>query len=173
MTGMPISCTAGKRWEASVSFMGNVIFLDIDGVLNSVIYDRERAQTDGNIDVSRLPLLKRILDAADAQVVLSSSWRKHWDRNPAIRDRIGQELDSTFLQAGIVIADKTPAADSRREEIALWLSAHPQVANYVILDDTFGGWGDLAEHVVKTDSRIGRGLQERHVEAAIRILRKR
>mgnify|MGYP003308514771 CR=1 FL=1 len=46
-----------------------VIFLDIDGVLNSVRYDRERTPEQGNVDETRLPLLKRIVDAAQAQIV--------------------------------------------------------------------------------------------------------
>ena len=144
-----------------------IIFLDIDGVLNSVRYDRERTQEDGNIDKSRLPLLKRLANETGAQVVLSSSWRKHWDPDPALRDGIGTRLDRTFADAGVPIFDKTPVAGSRAEEISLWLRAHPQVTRFVILDDAFGGWGELAEQVVKTDSRIGRGLEERHVEEAI------
>ena len=147
-----------------------VIFLDIDGVLNSVLYDRERDREEGNIDRSRLPLLKRLVEETGAQVVLSSSWRKHWDRDAALRDGIGSELERTFRDAGIALFDKTPVADSRAEEIALWLRAHPQVTRYVILDDAFGGWGELAPCVVRTNSRIERGLEERHVEEAIGIL---
>lgn len=55
-----------------------VIFLDIDGVLNSRTYDRKRnwnEQTD--IDETRLPLIKEIVDATDAKIVLSSTWRQH------------------------------------------------------------------------------------------------
>lgn len=147
-----------------------VIFLDIDGVLNSVLYDRERSPAEGNIDRSRLPLLKRLVEETGAQVVLSSSWRKHWDRDDALRDGIGSELDRTFRDAGIPLFDKTPAADSRAEEIALWLREHPQVTRYVILDDAFGGWGELESHLVRTNSRIGRGLEERHVEEAVKKL---
>ena len=147
-----------------------VVFLDIDGVLNSVAYDRERTQADGNIDQSRLPLLKRLVEETGARVVLSSSWRKHWDRDSSLRDGIGSELDRTFLDAGVPLFDKTPEAGSRAEEISLWLEAHPQAARCVILDDAFGGWGALGPHVVKTDSRIGRGLEERHVAEAIKKL---
>ena len=35
-----------------------IVFLDIDGVLNSQAYDRVRGLYDGVIDESRLPLLK-------------------------------------------------------------------------------------------------------------------
>lgn len=152
-----------------------VIFLDIDGVLNSHRYDQEKREkqiTDGGIDLTRLPLVKRIMDETGAQVVLSSSWRDHWDKDPALRDAGGVALDETFRSAGIVLWDKTPdkipERGDRAKEISLWLEAHPEVTEFVILDDTFGGWGDLADHVVKTDYRIERGLEERHVEAAIR-----
>ena len=56
-----------------------IVFLDIDGVLNSQAYDRVRGLYDGVIDESRLPLLKRILQQSDAKVVLTSSWRRHFD----------------------------------------------------------------------------------------------
>ena len=37
--------------------MRRIIFLDIDGVLNSVKYDRERTDKEGNIDETRMVLL--------------------------------------------------------------------------------------------------------------------
>lgn len=148
-----------------------VIFLDIDGVLNSVAYDRERTTKEGNIDVSRLPLVKQIVDATDAKIVLSSTWRIHWEAEETLCDSIGKALNHTFQMAGLSIADKTPVlSHNRQQEILSWLQKHPQVQNYVILDDIFGGWGELEPHLVKTNSRIGRGLEERHVSAAIRIL---
>ena len=39
-----------------------IIFLDIDGVLNSVAYDRVRTAEQTNIDQTRLPLLKGLVD---------------------------------------------------------------------------------------------------------------
>lgn len=150
----------------------NVIFLDIDGVLNSAAYDRERTDRDGNIDVSRFALLKRIVDAADAQIVLSSSWREYWEPEDEKCDQIGKDLNCVFREAGLCIGDKTPVTGSRQEEISAWLNAHPHTENYVILDDAFGGWGELEPHLVRTNSRIGRGLEDRHVDAAIHILKR-
>lgn len=124
----------------------NVVFLDIDGVLNSVAYDRERTDKDGNIDVSRFVLLRQIVDATDAQIVLSSSWREHWEPEDEKCDQIGKELNR--------------------------LDEHPNIANYVILDDAFGGWGQLESHLVRTNSRIGKGLEDKHVDVAIHILKR-
>ena len=57
-----------------------IIFLDIDGVLNSRIYDRKRNRDElTDIDETRLPLVKELVAATGAKIVLSSSWRVHWD----------------------------------------------------------------------------------------------
>ncbi len=85
-----------------------VIFLDIDGVLNSYAYDRQRAPDDGNIDATRLELLKLLIDKTEAKIVLTSSWREHWDKEPCKCDEKGAELADTFEKAGLGIYDKTP-----------------------------------------------------------------
>lgn len=152
----------------------NIVFLDIDGVLNSVKYDCERTAAQGNIDESRMPLLQALLAACPAQIVLSSSWRKHWGPTPCECDGIGEALNRLFAKYGLKIFDKTPTLSThgRAQEIGAWLDAHAaEVDRFVILDDEFGGWGELAEHLVRTNPRIGRGLEERHVQEAISLLR--
>ena len=59
-----------------------VIFLDIDGVLNTsqtfIEIDNEFIKTGKRrieIDLDRVELLKEIVDATGAVIVLSSSWR--------------------------------------------------------------------------------------------------
>lgn len=147
-----------------------VVFLDIDGVLNSHRYDQQRQAHQGNIDQTRLPLLKQLLEATGARVVLTSSWRKHWEPAGGAMDAQGQELEATFLGCGIRLWDKTAQLGDRAEEIRDFLSRHPRVECFVILDDIKFGWGDLDDRVVKTDGRIGRGLEQRHIQAARAIL---
>ena len=54
-----------------------IIFLDIDGVLNSKAYDSKRDwNKQTNIDETRLPLIKQIVEATDAKIVLTSTWRR-------------------------------------------------------------------------------------------------
>ena len=58
-----------------------ILFLDIDGVLNSRAYDRKRNWSElTNIDETRLPLVKKIIDKTGAKIVLISTWRRHWDK---------------------------------------------------------------------------------------------
>lgn len=149
-----------------------LIFLDFDAVLNSYQYDKQRGCNDGNIDETRMPILFRIVAQTGAEIVLSTSWRKHWSPNPDENDPVGREIDALFQKYGMNIFDKTPVSknNDRAEEIRAYLAKCPYVQNFVILDDIRFGWGDLQSHVINTSYRIGRGLEERHLEAAVELL---
>lgn len=152
-----------------------IIFLDIDGVLNSRAYDRKRnwdEQTD--IDETRLPLIKEIVDATGAKIVLSSTWRQHWDRDTNRCDEDGLYINKTFGKFGLSIFDKTPdlgIATVRMDEISKWLKdTDEEIESFVIIDDYRYGWGDLSEHFVKTEPNFRLGIEKEHVEKAIEIL---
>lgn len=152
-----------------------VIFLDIDGVLNSRAYDKKRdinAQT--NIDETRLPLVKRIVEETGAKIVLSSTWREDWEKDPDICREDGVYINQMFSKFGLEIFDKTPflgiCAD-RSEEIKTWLEETPhKIESFVIIDDYRFGWGSLSDNFVKTNPNFGLGLEEVHVLKAIKIL---
>ena len=152
-----------------------IIFLDIDGVLNSRAYDRRRNWNEQtNIDETRIPLVKAIVEATDAKIVLSSTWRTDWDRDPNKCEEDGRYINRVFGKCGLKIYDKTPdlgMSALRRDEIKKWLSdSEEPVEAYVILDDYRYGWGDLADHFVKTDPIFRLGLEREHVEQALAIL---
>ena len=150
-----------------------IIFLDIDGVLNSRQYDSGRSMAEGNIDVSRLLLLKQLVEQTGAKIVLTSSWRRHWDRAGECTDEIGKELEDTFGRFGICLYDKTPELEKdRSKEINEWLAMNRDFNAFVVIDDIKFGWYELAPFVVNTDYHIGRGLEQRHIEKAIKILLK-
>lgn len=152
-----------------------IIFLDIDGVLNSRAYDRKRnwnEQTD--IDETRLPLIKEIVDATAAKIVLSSTWRLHWNKYSNRCDADGRYINKTFAKFGLTIYDKTPDLGIhalRREEIEKWLKETTEgIESFVIIDDYRYGWGDLSEHFVKTDPNFRLGIEKEQVKQAIEIL---
>ncbi|MDE7264993.1 MAG: hypothetical protein K2N52_01805 [Clostridia bacterium] len=152
-----------------------IIFLDIDGVLNSRIYDGKRdksRQTD--IDETRLPLVKSIVDRTGAKIVLSSTWRVHWDKNPDKCDEDGAYINSTFAKFGLEVYGKTPDLGidfDRPEEISAWLEcAAEEIKSFVIIDDYRYAWGKLSDNFVKTNPNFGLGLEEEHVKQAIEIL---
>lgn len=132
--------------------MTKILFLDIDGVFTSfrTVAGFGRAPSPHSaqprilFDEVAVRIVGNIVQAAGAQVVLSSSWRRLDDWHS-----IGPVL-------GLPIIDRTPAlCGPRGAEIAAWLSAHPEVTTFAILDDD----GDmLAEHLpyfVKTTFEDG------------------
>lgn len=148
-----------------------VIFLDIDGVLNS--WDdynnrcknlkKEERPTFGDIEERSLMLLKELIEATNAKVVLSSSWRKSIF--------LTSEVYKALSTMGIELYDITPILPSgnRADEIKDWLK-DKEIESFVILDDDsfeFKG-NELCKHLVKTT--MNSGLQKEHVEKAIRIL---
>jgi len=109
-----------------------IIFLDIDGVLNCDTTPNPR-KFPYIVDKKLLARLKKLLDRTGAKVVLSSSWRcdpiglfaaKHW---------------------GVPFIDVCPdkPRSPRRNELLAWLSAHPRVTRYAVIDDEDDELDDL------------------------------
>lgn len=141
-----------------------VIFLDFDGVLNS-----ECCNHGVTLLPSKLELLRQLVEATDAKIVLSTSWREHWSKDPEQCDSTGGTMDLIFQVHGLQIFDKTPVLPGGREaEIKAWLDQNP-VENYVVLDDRLLGADYLNGHFVKTSNYFG-GLDETDVQRAIAIL---
>lgn len=149
-----------------------VIFLDFDGVLNCEKYILRCNGCGVTIDPTRMILLKQIVDVTDAKIVLSTSWREHWSRDLAQCDSTGTLINSIFCTHGLQIFDKTPQLHARREtEIELWLNAHPETENFVVLDDGLLSADFLDGHFVKTSNYFD-GLDETDVQKAIEILNR-
>jgi hypothetical protein len=136
----------------------NIIFLDIDGVMNST-KDRFSTRLENDIYWIRL---KRLVDETNSAIVLSSSWRM----GNSGRDIVHKRLQ----QFGMDFIDVTPifSGQHRGREIADWLSRH-EVESFVILDDE-GDMDELVDHLVKTDMNVG--LQDNDVDKAISLLRQ-
>jgi hypothetical protein len=130
-----------------------VLFLDIDGVLNSSrscvalggIPHTLTAPDLKLFDPLALSLLQSLCEVAELSVVVSSSWRilHNWDA-------IGRALNLPTIGA-------TPRLGGLRgEEIAAWLETPPApVAQYAILDDDSDMLWTQREHFVKTDGAEG------------------
>lgn len=112
-----------------------IVFLDVDGVLNcnrtavafGGIPSGMKPGSVSRLDPVALGLIRRICAAADAKVVLSSTWRKC---------RPWQEYAIEF---GLPIIGATPRwserGHERGHEIADWLADHVECTHYAIVDD--------------------------------------
>ena len=147
-----------------------VIFLDFDGVLNSEKYLAACGSDGVVIDPSRMILLKQLVDATGAKIVLSTSWREHWSKEPTQCDSTGMLMNDIFSRQGLQIWDKVSQLRMTREaQIKNWLDRHPEVERFVVLDDGLLCAGYLEGRFVKTSNYFG-GLNESDVQRACDIL---
>lgn len=153
-----------------------VIFLDIDGVLNCRS-SKSRCGCYVGIDNDKVKRLRRIVEATGAKIVLCSSWKTGWSpTNKDEQDRNAIYMDNRLKRERLKILAKTnDKGCNRGEGIVNWITLH-EVEQWVVLDDEiFDDYEEysIMPHLVKTDfyDRNG-GLQDCHVDEAIRILNK-
>ena len=157
----------------------NVLFLDIDGVMNSEEYYYALPEAEMlavPIDPACVKRLKYIVDRTGAKIVLSSSWRTGWDKDPARMKEDGRILEKIFSEYDLTIYDKTPVSPLRKRtvEIDMWLKKHAgKVKRYVILDDCDYDWKDygMGRHWVATDFAKS-GLTDQKAEEVISLFTK-
>lgn len=153
-----------------------VIFLDVDGVLNSEKYYTEHMEDmmENPVDRECVRRLKQIVDATGAKIVLSSSWRGGWSKESGQTDAFCQKLVDTLAEYQLEIYDKTGNLDhgERGREIRHWIKHAPEkIESFVILDDNDFQWRKyhLWKKWVQTDFSGG-GLGEQDVKRAEEIL---
>ena len=148
--------------------MEKVIFLDVDGVLNSKSFAKKMLDEEGVrvfrediLDRRCLLLLKDIVDKTGAKIVVSSAWR----RIP----RSYEHLIGWLSEYGMEVFDTTPyVGGDRGNDITAWFNRHPGEYSYVILDDD----SDMTvhmDHLVKTDF-YNRGLTRPLADRCVDIL---
>ena len=159
-----------------------VIFLDFDGVLNCstsksrVPFPKEPNVWYVGLDSNKLWNLAKIIQETDAKIVLTTTWREHYEVGAYKQtDPVGKYMNNKFRKFGLKIYDKIQRGKrfDRGRGVNVWLDEHPEVTNFVILDDEEMGYYndyDLFDpHYVKT-LWDGHGLTENCANAAIRIL---
>lgn len=115
-----------------------IIFLDVDGVLNSyrnVVADggfpfpkgsrpeQDPRHREENLDRLAIGMVRKLCKEFDAHVVLSSTWRMHVD---AVK--FGKRID-------LPIIDATNPNVSKPRSIREWLAKNPDVKNFIVIDD--------------------------------------
>ncbi len=149
-----------------------VIFLDFDGVLNSEKYVSRCGKYGVVIDDTKLQLIKRLVEITNAKIVLSTSWREHWEKQTDKCDSMGIEINKIFAKYGLEIYDKTQKLGGRRErEIEAYILENKDIINFVVFDDCYLNSDVIDGHFIKT-SYYRNGLEEYNVEDAINILNK-
>ncbi|MBQ3020664.1 MAG: hypothetical protein IJD92_00385 [Bacilli bacterium] len=150
----------------------NIIFLDVDGVLNS-IDNLERVYKETNkphsgfnypFDEMCLGNLKILVEKTNAKLVITSIWRKS-----EIGKRKLLEVLKKYDLDKYVIGFTEVLNSTREEEIKKYLSNLEGKINYIILDDKTDFY-ELASFLVNTNIKYG--LTKEDVEMGIKKLTK-
>ncbi len=152
----------------------NIIFLDVDGVINSVnnlikVYNETHKSHSGYsypFDSNCLENLKELVTETKSNLVISSTWR-HSQKGMEKLLKVLSEYNLDKLVIGC-----TPVLGlSRGAEIKKYLSESKfdDIINFVILDDD-RDMEDLLPYLVHTDKQVG--LTKENVQQAIKKLTK-
>lgn len=116
-----------------------VVFLDIDGVLNTRTTVKRTPAGYTGIDDARVRVLAGTIEkCGGGDIVLSSDWK---DLQPTHEDYI--YLVSKLEQYGLNISGKTQDSMHRRGVgINDYLEKHPEIEEYIILDDNIFDFRD-------------------------------
>lgn len=138
--------------------MSKVIFLDVDGVLNGDFTIDKAPSGCIGINSKHIVILKEIIDKTKAIVILTSTWKECFAEdncNPyTVNDNDGAYLIFKLAEYNVYIAGRTIDPDNkifqRGGGIRKYLKEHPEITNYVILDDDmFSDYTDeLKDHLV-------------------------
>lgn len=153
-----------------------IIFLDVDGVLNCKS-TKERFNEYIGVEQSKISLLKEIVEATGAKIVLSSTWRLNmlwYKQGISVKLDEYNYLVNELAKQGLTIFDITPShKDSwRGREIQEWLDTTTEkIDGYVVIDDdTYDIAKEHRGHLLMTSWK--HGLKPNAVKIAIDILNK-
>ena len=158
----------------------NILFLDVDGVLNC-LSTRSRICECIGIDDEKISILKEIVTEHDFVIVLSSSWKENWHRagQKDQQDEMADYLDEHLALYGLTISDKTEdtlGGFYRGHGIIRWLDEHPGHGRWLVLDDEcFADFKEcgITKHQIRTSFDPNRGgLQKKHIRIARNIVKK-
>lgn len=142
-----------------------VIFLDIDGVLLAGRHWRAGWKRPSAIPADTIALLNIAWLETEAAVCVSSTWRMDSNCRRQLR-RAG--FEGSFHRDW---RTKEIRSDDMRRgvEIAEWLSRHPGVTSYVIIDDDSDMLPEQLPRFVQTEFEAGLGAV--HVNKIVSILK--
>lgn len=160
-----------------------VIFLDVDGVLNSDetcfyfrlnninmngyggFFKEEDEPINANVCWGQelVDNLRDIVEATGAEIVISSTWRITHSVSAFIK------MFEVYGWNNAPVIDKTIRLHKQRGyEIQDYLKNNPNIEKYVILDDSSDMLEEQLINFVKTDAK--RGLSTKDKDKAIKIL---
>ncbi len=151
----------------------NIIFLDVDGVLNSIrglkdtyaVTRRPYSGYDYPFDIRCMYNLKHLVEETNSYLVITSTWRMHEIGKSVLLNELKKYgLDSRVIGYTDILHR------SRGEEIKDYLSKLDVNVNYIILDDD-NDFEELEEYLIQTSFETG--LTSENVDLGIKKMLKK
>lgn len=128
-----------------------VVFLDVDGVLNTTTTVQHTPDGYTGIDDSRVEMLANAIKKfGEADIILSSDWKEMEQTDDDYRYLVSK-LEKYELSISGHTQDRK---HNRGEGIIRYLESHPEIEEYVILDDNkfdFQDYMQLWERLLLTN----------------------
>ena len=140
----------------------NVIFLDIDGVLNTI---DDTNLISNTFEYNKLMRLIKLSNKTNSKIIITSDRRTFIEE----REMIDDIFSSYNMNYDYLSLKRTHR--KRSDEILYYLSNNPNIVNYVILDDNdmvYSENSSLARHFIDCYKN---GFSDIEYEKAINILK--
>jgi hypothetical protein len=151
-----------------------LIFLDIDGVLNT--HEQNRAGSSGlarchPVDRQCVSHLAHIIDETGASCVLTSSWRYRITNDSGLEAFEFMLRTHGFPESALIgYTCRDEEISMRGRQIRAWIERENLIAPYVVIDDLDPSQEFMGFHpLVTTNCHVG--LTREDAEEAIRLLR--
>ncbi len=148
--------------------MSPLIFLDIDGVLNNNRWMDKNGF--GTLDPFNIQMLVKLVQLTNADLVISSDWRRYYSYDVLCRRLITEGIPARFVGATPCLEPEDNTDEEiipRGLEIDSWLKTNQWQGPFCILDDL----SDMHPHqdrLIQTNDDFG--LVELDVEKAVFLL---
>ena len=152
--------------------MSKVIFLDIDGVLNRVFTPDKAPSGVIGVEDYLISHLYDIVKYTGAQIVLTSTWKRDWDKETGAKSKNYLYLEQKLAQFNLSIADKTnDEMYSRGYGIHRYIKDHPDITEWVVIDDDyFNDYDEVIQNHFVNTRFFGGALSNKKASQAIKIL---
>ena len=150
----------------------NVVFLDIDGVINTYIWDyNERGElkcsvnrsTSGTVNnFQAICWLNELYRLYDFSIVITGTWKNEVSSVEKLQKILE---DSGMRPIPVIGVTKTEYDEEKKKlfprgrEIRNYLKEHPEITSFVILDDN-SDMEELTSYLVLCNTYVGYGIQE-------------
>lgn len=137
-----------------------VLFLDYDGVVNTPLWNdkgtkcRYNFPADGKVNnFQAVQWVSEFCQKCHYGIVVTSTWRmnKNW-RECLINGGLRSDIE--------ILGCTDTYGENRGKEIIRYLTEHPEIKYYIIVDDDNDMLPEQQSHFVRTETTVGFGIKE-------------